>query len=408
MVKVKSMEIRNTIKQISLADVRAQAEKVADVMKKIKIAMLAPRAQKRAPRFNSGEIAELCGISKVQQSNRVIKGDLPVGVLKGSRREWTLEEAMSWVRDYRQKQFRPEAASAVTIAVANFKGGVSKTTSAVTLAQGLALKGHKILLIDLDPQGSATSLFGFLPDADVDREQTALGLLEGDEEMIDSAIQKTYWHGIDIVCSAPMLFSAEFALPSRQLKQKGFEFWMTLDIGLDQARRDYDVIIIDTAPALSFVTINALLAADGVVIPLPPNAMDFASSSQFWGLFSDLCGNLYSGNPDGKYFSFMNVLLSKVETNDAASSVVRQWILEAYGDKVLPIEIPKTSVAVTASAEFATIYDIAKGSMSSKTYSRAKDAYDRYCTLVDEQIQGVWAKQIAELAIELNSTEKSA
>ena len=96
---------------------------------------------------------------------------------------------------------------------------------------------------------------------------------------------------------------------------------------------------------------------------------------------------------DGKNFEFIDVLLSKVETNDAASSVVRQWIVEAYGEKVLPIEIPKTSVTVAASAEFGTIYDVPKGSMNAKTYSRAKDAYDRYCTLIEEQIQAVWMKQ---------------
>lgn len=400
------MEIHGINNQISLRDVNDQASKVASVMKKIKAAMLAPTSQKKAPTFKSADLAELCGITKIQQSNRLTKGDLPGGTLKGARREWNLEETMRWVKEYRFDKFRPEGAAAVTIAVANFKGGVSKTTSAVTLAQGLALKGHKVLMIDLDPQGSATSLFGFLPDVDVDREQTALGVLEGDQEMIDSAIQKTYWHGIDIVCAAPMLFSAEFALPSRQMKENGFEFWMALDIGLDQARRDYDVIVIDTAPALSFVTINALLAADGVVMPLPPNAMDFASSSQFWGLFSDLCNQLYEGNPNGKTFEFMNVLLSKVETNDAASSLVRQWIIEAYGDKVLPIEIPKTSVAVTASAEFATIYDLAKGSMAAKTYSRAKDAYDRYCTLVDEQIQSVWMRQMEQLRIELGTDKE--
>lgn len=225
--------------------------------------------------------------------------------------------------------------------------------------------------------------------------------------MIDGAIQPTYWAGIDIVCGAPMLFAAEFALPARQMQQPDFEFWMTLDIGLDQVRRDYDVVIIDTAPALSYVTINALLAADGVVLPLPPNAMDFASSSQFWGLFNDLCKQLYAGKADQKTFEFMDVLLAKVEANDSASSVVRQWIIEAYGDKVLPIEIPKTSVAVSASAEFATIYDVAKGSMSAKTYTRAKDAYDRYCTLVDEQIQAVWAKQIDQLTAHLNQKEKS-
>ena len=390
---------------ITLKDVAAQAEKVASVMQKIKAAMFAPSSQKKAPTFNSSALAELCSISKVQQSNRVSKGDLPSGTLKGSRREWSLEEAMQWVHAYSTRAPKPEEASAVTISIANFKGGVAKTTSAVTLAQGLALKGNKVLLIDLDPQASATSLFGFLPDSDVSREQTALGILEGDVELIDSAIQKTYWSGLDIVCAAPMLFSAEFALPSRQLNQPGFEFWMALDMGLDQARRTYDVIVIDTAPALSYVTINALLASDGVIMPLPPNTIDFASSSQFWGLFSDLCNQLYAGNPDSKTFEFMTVLLSKVES-DAISSVVRQWILEAYADKVLPIEIPKTSVAINASVEFGTIYDVQKNLLSAKTYLRAKDAYDRYVDLIDEQVQAIWVKQVQRLNKELKGAGK--
>jgi chromosome partitioning protein len=71
--------------------------------------------------------------------------------------------------------------------------------------------------------------------------------------------------------------------------------------------------------------------------------------------------------------------------------------MEAYGDKVLPIEIPKTSVTSNASAEFGTVYDIPKGSVSAKTYSRARDAYDRYCQLVEEQIRAVWEKQVRSL-----------
>ncbi|MDD4941967.1 MAG: AAA family ATPase [Rhodoferax sp.] len=378
-----------------MEDIDIQSKRVATVMEKIKEAMLAPQARKQPPTFGSSELAALCNIDKQKIAYQQLKGDLPSGVLKGNRREWTLQEVQAWVAEYRREFLRPKLfTSGVTITVANFKGGVAKTTSAVSLAQGLSLKGHKVLMIDLDPQGSATTLFGFIPDADVEREQTALALFEGDEEMIDSAIRPTYWPGIDLVSAAPMLFSAEFALPARQMKDPGFEFWKVLEIGLDQARRDYDVIIIDTPPALSYVTINALLAAEGVVMPLPPNALDFASSSQFWDLFSDLCNQLYKGRGQQKTFEFVDVLLSRVEANDSASSVVRQWIIEAYGDKVLPIEIPKTSVTVAASAEFGTIYDVPKGTMAAKTYSRAKDAYDRYCTLLEEQIRAVWTKQV--------------
>jgi chromosome partitioning protein len=196
-----------------------------------------------------------------------------------------------------------------------------------------------------------------------------------------------------------LLFNAEFQLPSRQMKDPGFEFWRVLDRGLDQAREDYDVIIIDTAPMLSYVVINALLAADGVIIPMPPATMDFASSEHFWQLFSDLCNQLVANRGQDKTFEFVNVLLSRVEGKLSATTVVRQWILEAYGDKVLPVEIPKSSAASTASAEFGTVYDLHRGSIDSKTYNLAKTAYDGLCDAIEQQLEAVWANQLKELNI---------
>jgi chromosome partitioning protein len=304
-----------------------------------------------------------------------------------------MEEARHWVRELRASHMRPKEAVGTTVTVANFKGGVAKTTTAVTLAQGLSMRGHRVLLIDLDPQGSATTLFGVLPDADVEDNDTTLPLFVGDEEDVSYAIRKSYWPGIDIIGASPLLFGAEFALPARQAKDPGFEFWRCLDRGLDQARLDYDVIVIDTPPSLSYVTINALMAADGVLMPLPPSALDFASSAQFWDLFSDLCNQLILSRGKNKIFEFIDVLLSRVESSDSASSVVRQWVMEGYGDKVLPIEIPKTSVAATASAEFGTVFDLPRGAMNSKTFGRARDAYERMCELLEQQIEAVWATQ---------------
>ena len=390
------MDIRQTIKRQSLADIEAQAARVGAMMGQIRTAMLPPTASKAAPTLSVAQLAELCGVDKSKVAYRIAKGSeagLPVGAMVGNRREWSMTEAQQWARELRAPHMRPAGAAGITITVSNFKGGVAKTTSAVTLAQGLSMRGHRVLVVDLDPQGSATTLFGVLPDAEVEHEHTAMLLFSGDDEDLNYAIRESYWPGIDLVCAAPLLFGAEFALPARQAKDPGFEFWRVLDRGLDQAREKYDVIVIDTPPALSYVTINALMAADGVIMPLPPSALDFASSAQFWDLFSDLCTQLIRSRGQDKSFEFIDVLLSRVESSDAASSVVRQWIQEAYGDKVLPIEIPKTAVAATASAEFGTVYDMPRGSMNSKTMSRARDAYDRMCELVEQQIEAVWASQ---------------
>ncbi|HSI49699.1 MAG TPA: AAA family ATPase [Ideonella sp.] len=366
------------------------------MMVQIRSAMLAPTARKSPPIFNLSQLAAQCGIEKGSLSHRLSKGDLPAGQLNasGSRREFSLAEARTWIREYRKDGLRPEGAEAVTLSIGNFKGGVSKTTTAVTLAQGLSLLGHKVLVIDTDPQGSLTTLFGILPDTEVEEEDTILPLAMGSETSIRYAIRPTYWDGIDLVAAAPVLFGAEFALPARQTQEPGFEFWRVLDLGIDDVRDEYDVIIIDTPPALSYTTINAFMASNGIIMPLPPNALDFASASQFWSLFSDLTSELLTKRGLTKEFDFIHILLSRVDSTDSASNIVRQWIGQTYAEKVLPVEIPKTAVIGVTAAEFGTVYDVARYDGSARTFKRARDAYDSFVGYINGSVHSVWQKQL--------------
>jgi chromosome partitioning protein len=230
------------------------------------------------------------------------------------------------LRAFRPEHLRPQGGSNDD-AVANFKG-VAKTTSAVTLA-GTFVRARYCWWIWIRRVSNAT-LFGVLPDAEVDAEHSML-LFSGEQEDLGYAIRPTYWPGIDLVCAAPLLFGAEFSLPARQSRDAGFEFWRVLDRGLDQARVDHDVIIIDTT--CPFLCDDQCLdGSDGVIMPLPPSAR-LCVSAQFWDLFSDLCNQLVRARRGTKRSNSSSVLLSRVESRMRPARWLRRWVIEGYGDR---------------------------------------------------------------------------
>jgi chromosome partitioning protein len=384
--------------RVTIADLAAMRTRAHGVVSQNRAAAAAPSASKIAPEFNSAQLAELCGIDRNKLEHRRRKGGLPDGREDSRRRLFTLKEAQEWVAEYRKDKSRRNIAKdgklpkACVIAAGNFKGGVGKSTTAATLAQGLSLRGHKVLCIDTDPQGSLTSLMGVAPES-LDDEDTILSVASGETQSLSEAIRPTYWSNIHLIGAAPRISGAQFHLPARA-QRDGVMFWSVLANGLQEDIHGiYDVVIIDTPPALDYLTINAFYAADILFVPLPPSAMDFVSSTQFWDLFVEL-NEEFGEYGMSKSYNFVNVLLSRVDSNDAASALVREWIGEAYGKHVLPVEIPSTAAAKVAAAEFGTVYDATVAQQSARTYRRAYEAYERLVEITEDQLIRVWRSEV--------------
>ena len=145
------------------------------------------------------------------------------------------------------------------IGIANQKGGVGKTTTAINLSACLAEKGKKVLLIDLDPQGNATSGFG-LERGKI--ENTVYQLLISDDLSIKDCIQKDVQENVDVLPSDVNLSGAEIELIG--IKRKEF----ILKKKLEPVRDNYDFVIIDCPPSLNMLTVNALTTADSVLVPI--------------------------------------------------------------------------------------------------------------------------------------------
>lgn len=359
--------------------------------------MLEPHPRKVPPTFTGAQVARLAGVEPKQMTYLAKRGDLPAGSheANGSRRLFTLEEARQYVKKLSKIPPRPAGTPGATIAIVNFKGGSTKTTTAFNLAQGLTLRGRRVLICDLDPQASSTTLTGLLPAAEVMEEQTAAPLfippLADTPTDLRYAVQRTYWDGLDIIPAAPALFSAEIFLPIHS-RDPEIAWWDMLNRAIAPLRDEYDVIIFDTAPALSYLAVNAVIASDGLIMPVPPETLDFASSVAFWNLLSETLGALANGRRYHKDFAFMRVLLSKVDSK-LASSLVRDWIIKTYGPYMLPVEIPKSPAGSLSAVKFGTVYDLAKygGGVGADTYGKIRDAFDKFVEMIDLSIQAsIW------------------
>ncbi|TDR30236.1 ParA family protein [Hydromonas duriensis] len=374
---------------VKMSDLDSMASNAADVLSQVREAMIEPHPRKLAPTFNSAAIAELCNVDKSKIKYLTLKHELPQGTKsEGSKaKEYSLEETITWVKNIGTYPKRPEHKEGRVVAVCNYKGGVAKTSTTVSIAQAATLRGLKVLILDCDGQGTATQLCGISPEQDVDVEDTIMPYIYGDQPNLWYAIQQTYWHNMFVIPASSGLLSAEFVLPAKAMEQRGFKFWEVLKDGIEPLRKEFDLILIDTSPSLSHLTVNSMIAADGLIMPCPPDALDFASSVQFWGIFSELTDSL----PDAKdkVYDFITVVYTKVQNNEI-SRLVKTWMSQAYGSCVNGIEIPESTAARTASAQLKTIYDLSRPDGSVEAYKRYKEPLDKLADFVVDQLALAW------------------
>jgi chromosome partitioning protein len=377
------------------------AEKVTIFTNELRDTILAPRPRKTAPVFKTGEIAEMCNISHSQVQYLATKGDgeLPPGTAAGTgrTRTFTLEEARIWVQkvsDIYQTSLvtRLKEPDGKIIITAQLKGGSAKTTTTMCLAQGLSLRGRKVLVVDLDPQASLSELCGLYAEKDVTPEDTVLPFVydQDIDGALEARVQSTYWDGIDVIPAHTELIGAEFHLPAMQKMKPGFRFWTVLRQGLEPLRKKYDYILMDTSPSLSYLNLNALMAADAMIMPMVPENLDFISSLSFWRLFSDVSKSFIKYEKDKKY-DFVSLVLSRVDYGrNSSAPIVRAWAQSAYENWLHSIEVPASSVMSTGALAFSTVFDISSTHSAAKSLQRVRQPLVDYCRWIDEIYSEKW------------------
>lgn len=305
------------------------------------------------------------------------------------RRAFTLERINQYRDALGTRPARPDGSRCARVACSNFKGGAGKSTTAVHLALKCALDGYRTLILDLDAQATVTQMLGIMPGIDLSPEDTIGPKLIENPGDIRSVIRPTYVQGMDLIPANLSLQDADLSLPNRDLNNSqtmGLPASRRLDVALATVDDDYDVIVMDLGPNMGAITVNALRAASGLVVPIPPAMNDFGSSVLFFGTLSE-----YFQKADHT-LDFQRVLVTKHSGSDEAKKA-EALIRLAYQPYVLEPEMPITVELERQTNNFSTVYE-ARGPLGTPdTFRRALVAMDRVNNSILDVIRDGWAAQ---------------
>jgi len=353
----------------------------------------APDGKKHLRSFSTWEVCRYLIPVAPAHFRRVLKAnpDLPQGVGEGGSKWFTLEDILALRKHFDSEgaadreylPYRPKNLPAKIISVANFKGGVGKTSTAAHLAMSAALDGYKVLVIDLDSQGSMTSIMG--------------------GQVQDDLIQPTHWPNIDLIGAQLNLYWAEFQVPVWRMQLRSWALWDALSNALasEDILTDYDIILLDTPPALGYLTINALAAADILLVPLGASFLEFDSTGRFFDMLYSTFASIEDGEntvrrrqglPEMKFE--WDAVRAIVTRFDASQQTDLANVIQAYfGDFMTTYRQEMTAMVGQAGENVNGIYEADYRDFNRDTYIRGRETFDRTWAEVKEVLLGTWCRR---------------
>ncbi|MEM6744144.1 MAG: AAA family ATPase [Pseudomonadota bacterium] len=306
---------------------------------------------------------------------------------------------------------RPENALRKTLAVSNFKGGVGKTSVAAHLAICAAMDGLKILMVDLDSQGSLSGLFGGAAQDEWDTAWTLLARdyartrqaagLELDEDLAKAAaadpkalIQKTSWPDLDLIPAQLDLYWAEFQAPVWRMSLPAWRIWEGLEAGLAEAAEGYDLVVLDTPPALGHLTVNALAAADLLLVPFGASFLEIDSTGRFFDMLHATFASIEAAEGVRFEWDAVRCLLTRYDAAQQAelAALAEGW----FGPLMARTRLDATALAQQAGEQAAPIHAADPADFNPATYRRGRAAFEAVWAEIRPLIETAWTRDGAE------------
>ena len=250
------------------------------------------------------------------------------------------------------------------ISIINQKGGVGKTTTVINLASALSQNGKKILVIDLDPQGNATTGLGLLNTSQSD--QTIYGILNGTSSILNT-IKKTNFQNLDLISSNVDLSGLEVETAGDN--DRAFILKTKLTAYLNDSGGSYDYILIDCPPSLSLLTVMALVTSNSLLVPLQTEFFALEGLTQLMKTIERIKVSL---NPS---LEIQGILLTMYDRRNKLSSQVEQEARDYFKDKVYQTVIPRNVRLSEAPSHGVPVLIYDKNCIGSKSYYNFTDEF---------------------------------
>lgn len=378
--------IADAIEEVDVL-VSKQASELSEMLHEHRLEMFPPNAQKGLRPFQLSEVAQYIGVTSGYLKNLSLEGKGPLpSVTPSGRRSYTAEQIME-MRHFLDKHgrgtsyvpHRKGSEHLQILAVVNFKGGSAKTTTSAHLAQHLALTGHRVLAIDLDPQASLSALHGFQPE--VDQNESLYEALRYDEDRkpLSALVKKTNFPGLDIVPANLELQEYEYDTPLALSKNDGSMgriFFGRLDDALADVADNYDVVVIDCPPQLGYLTMTAISSSTGILITVHPQMLDVMSMCQFLLMMGEVMGTLKRAGANMR-LDWLRYLVTRYEPTDGPQSQMVAFMRAIFKHHVLVNEMLKSTAISDAGITKQTLYEVERTQFTRSTYDRAMEALHR-------------------------------